>query len=61
MPTIVKSVTYVVEGAQWDSFKNMVMAWNLDKFSNIIKSFVIFINSIHDIWKQQTKKTLLSN
>ena len=61
MQTIVKSVTYVVEGAQWDSLNSMVMAWILDQFSNIIKSFVLFINSVHDIWKQQTKKTLLSN
>ena len=61
MPTIVKSVTYLLEGAQWDSFNNMVMAWNLDKFFNIIKSFVISINSVHDISKQQTNKTLLSN
>ena len=56
-----KSVTHVVEGAQWESFNNMVMAWILDKFSNIIKTFVIFINSVHDIWKQQTKNALLSN
>ena len=61
MPPIVKSVTYVVEGAQWDSLNSMVMAWILDQFSNIIKSFVLFINSVHDIWKQQTNKILLSN
>ncbi|KAL8145123.1 hypothetical protein AgCh_003366 [Apium graveolens] len=59
--TITRSTTDATEASQWDTCNNMVISWIHNNISESIKSSVLFINNVCDIWKQLEKRFSLTN
>ncbi|XP_074374360.1 uncharacterized protein LOC141714758 [Apium graveolens] len=59
--SVVRSTIDVAEASQWDTCNNLVISWIHNNISENIKSFVLFINNTHGIWKQPEKRFSLTN
>lgn len=56
-----KSTSDDVKKEAWATCNNMIISWILDSVSESIKKYIMFVNSVHQIWNQLEQRFALTN